>query len=748
MNDNDFIAAYTELFETVDGRRPIKRIAIPIFQRDYAQGRTDQKATRIRSEFLSELHRAVDGGEPLGLDFVYGDVHGGTFLPLDGQQRLTTLFLLHWYLAYRAGRITGTPSWGHFSYETREGARVFCERLVEFPPRPEQEDPAAWIRDQPWYRYLWQHDPTIQSMLVMIAAIDERFRGIDPDRAWAQLTDPKRRAISVHVLPVEGMGAGEDLYIKMNSRGKPLTDFETFKARFERWIEGSARAEDFARKVDGVWADLLWPFDTGDNTVDDEFMHYFEYLTQVCEWRNGVEPEGSVDERAQRVFASGNPYSEENLDFLFGAFDKWQGTDVSTFFAENLTATREEGHLHLFTSSDPNLLRLCCHSHGTSQRFGNAEALLLYAVLLHRIHGTEDFLRRIRVVRNLVAASQDEIRPENMAKLVREVETVVRDGDLSALVTFNRAQIEDERLKEEFLGTHPTLEDAVFRLEDHETLRGSLMAFDLDAERFADRAATYEGVMSRVETWPMLTGALLTEGDYSRPNRPNYPDRRRFGSPSTEGPWRLLLTGASRADLTATRDCLGSLLDKVGGAPGQDAATLADVRRAWIDLQDIFDWRYYLVRYDWMREGTSGLYTCPNAVMGFDLRMLDKTVLSSNHREPFVYAAWRESEIGGFATNPVFFGYMPEGCWLVLPGSGLKLRNVEDGWEVRCDDRDPTADLGAVLAEHGVDADGFLRMARVDVDGRPYDTVDRVQVAAALLRDVSRTCPAPGRGVS
>lgn len=738
---NDFIASYTELFEPVDGRPSIKRIEIPLIQRDYAQGRTDRKVARIRSEFLSTLHGAVAGGEPIGLDFIYGDVEAATFRPLDGQQRLTTLFLLHWYLAYRGGRITGTPSWGHFSYATREGARVFCKRLMEFPPPPEQEDPAGWVRDQSWFRYLWQHDPTIKSMLVMIAAIDKQFRELHPDDAWARLTDPEHRAISIHVLPIEEMGTGEELYIKMNSRGKPLTDFETFKARFERWIEGSAQAENFAKKVDGVWADLLWPFDTGDNTVDDEFMNYFEYLTQLCEWRNDVETEGSVEVRAQRAFATGNPYAEENLDFLFGAFDKWQGTDVSTFFAENLTTTREEGRLHLFTSSDANLLRLCCHSYSTPPRFGNAEAFLLYAVLLHRIHETEDFPRRMRVIRNLVAASQDEIRPDNMTKLIREIETVIRDGDLSALATFNRSQIEDERLKRAFLLTHQTLEDAAFRLEDHEILRGSLMAFDLNAELFTDRSAMFEAAMSRPKTWQLLTGALLTMGDYSRPNRPNYPDKRRFGSPSTEGPWRLLLTGASRADLTATRDCLSNLLDQVAGSPCEDVATLAWIRHAWIRHQDVFGWRYYLVRYDWMREGSSGLYTCPDAVMGFHIRMLDKTVLSSNHREPFVYAAWRESKIGGAATDPLFYGYMPEGCWLVLPGSSLRLRNVEDGWEFERFGAESSAALDAVLAEHGLDADGFLRIAQVQIDGRLCDTVDRVQIASALLKDIVKVCP-------
>ena len=59
----------------------------------------------IRSNFLDVLHEAVTGGEPVGLDFVYGEVENGTLRPLDGQQRLTTLFLLHWYLALRTDRL-------------------------------------------------------------------------------------------------------------------------------------------------------------------------------------------------------------------------------------------------------------------------------------------------------------------------------------------------------------------------------------------------------------------------------------------------------------------------------------------------------------------------------------------------------------------------------------------------------------------------------------------------------------------
>ncbi len=109
--------------------------------------------------------------------------------------------------------------------------------------------------------HTWQHDPTIQSMLVMLDSIHRWFAKDDCLAAWVRLVAPAP-AISFHLLPIEDMGLGKDLYIKMNSRGKPLTPFENFKAGFEQVLVKSCpdRVEEFALKVDGDWADLLWPY--------------------------------------------------------------------------------------------------------------------------------------------------------------------------------------------------------------------------------------------------------------------------------------------------------------------------------------------------------------------------------------------------------------------------------------------------------------------------------------------------------
>ena len=266
----------------------IARIEIPLIQRDYAQGRRNPRVDDIRNTFLDALHHALSDGNPMGLDFIYGEVNDGTFEPLDGQQRLTTLFLLHWYLAFRSGRLGDPQPWVCFTYATRPSARLFCERIVGNPPPADLSGPPSlWIKDQRWYLHIWRFDPTIEAMLVMLDAIADRFGDDDVDAAWERLTDEADPAVWFQLLPIDEMGSAEDLYIKMNSRGKPLTAFEEFKAHLGQTIAHTGRATEFGHKIDGPWADLLWQYRGDNDIVDDEFMNYFDFVLEICEWREG-----------------------------------------------------------------------------------------------------------------------------------------------------------------------------------------------------------------------------------------------------------------------------------------------------------------------------------------------------------------------------------------------------------------------------------------------------------------------------
>ncbi len=759
-----YVTSYNALFtRRVPGAPAIERIEIPLIQRDYAQGREGDAVARIRTNFLGVLHNAVTTKTPISLDFVYGDVKDGTLHPLDGQQRLTTLFLLHWYLAWRADRLEQEQGWKQFSYATRASARLFCERLAGCKP-PDGSEVRAWLEDQPWFLHTWQHDPTIQSMLVMIEAIHERFADADCAAAWAQLVDAEAPAISFHLLPIEQMGLSEDLYIKMNSRGKPLTPFENFKARFEQVLESSCpeRVEEFAQKVDGDWADLLWAYRGSDNIVDDEFLRYLHFVTEACEWHDGRLQSGDVASLAERVYGPGNEKAATHLEFLVRCLDTWVGASIAAVFSETFTRTPapidsdDTSKVVLFgapADGTVDLFAACCDSYGLTRGrnrvFSWPQTLLLYAVLLHRLQSTSEFPRRLRVLRNLIeASSSGELRFEKMPALLADVRRLIVEGAIEGVSNFNQAQVADEQLKAGMLAEDPALERHLFHLEDHRIVRGCLAAFDINAAVFERRARAFHDVFADPSLLPVLTGALLAAGDYSRRLNHRF---LQLGSGSNLAPWRDLLAGASRAYVAGTREVLGCLLDAVAAREGDVRSALETFTSRWLEASPEasgLDWRWYFAKYPVMREGRSGIYAGANGSLGYSVCMLDKEAMTSYYRDPYLSAIVLESGVADSAVQgsvghhwpggPWFTGYETEPRWMRLKASGAEIQCVEGGLLLRAPAATPHAEaFSGVCEAHAIGPDLLLKIPQAEVGGRQLDTKDRIQLGAALLRDLA-----------
>ncbi len=751
--------SYASLFDDDPARRPVTNVRIPLIQRDYAQGRPGRQVEEIRASFLDALHDAVNGGDPVGLDFVYGDVDSnGTLLPLDGQQRLTTLFLLHWYLCVRAGGTPAEHGWSRFSYDTRASARRFCERIVANPPPQGEVGLADWVADQPWFLHGWRIDPTISSMLTMLKAIEHRFADADEAGAWSRLVDTDQPAISFLVLPIEETGAGDELYIKMNSRGKPLTPFENFKARLLQTLSWDpARADELAHKIDGRWANLLWPLRGDDDIVDDEFMHLLEFVIEICEWREDrAEAGGLLHQRAAETFSAVNSRVDDHLSLLFQTFDVWAGHDdvARTFQKLFTTAHRPVGDgalqsVVLFgTDVQTDLFAECCANYGKlrgkARLFPLTHSLLLYAVLLHRIHDTADFPRRLRLLRNLLSAS--DVRSENMPRLVADTRALLLATSptqaLAELTAFTKALVAGEQEKLAFLDAHPDLGPVVHRLEDHDLLRGSLSAFDLDPVHLARRADAFTDLFDSPGQWPQLTGALLAAGDYQR-RRPNS-EAWQFGTSSAanDGVWRSLFGGA-RADVAPTREALTVVLDAYTGADSSPEEFLASFSDTWLQERwaaRCLDWRYYLVRYPSMRKGASGIYYGIGGGLGYSLCMLDKTQLNSLYRDPFLSAVLQESGVGAEVKDRKFTGWPTTPRWMELHRSGTALRAEAAGFTINPSGLDAhrgvLEELSAERDDLVHDGDGFrIPVAQRELaDGTVVDVEDRVVKGAAVLK--------------
>ena len=154
-----------------------QRIEIPIIQRDYAQGREDK--VYLRERLLGKMIKALQSksdNEALSLDFVYGTNEHGATWPLDGQQRLTTLWLLHWYLAVRTNNLATAKEWlSNFTYETRTTSRDFCKSLCELDAEAFNQSGMKlvdFIKNQTWFYSKYKLDPTIQGMLRTLKGTD------------------------------------------------------------------------------------------------------------------------------------------------------------------------------------------------------------------------------------------------------------------------------------------------------------------------------------------------------------------------------------------------------------------------------------------------------------------------------------------------------------------------------------------------------------------------------------------------
>lgn len=723
-----------------EGGLGLTGIQIPMIQRDYAQGRDDPRATRIRNDFIATLAGAVApdaSGElgQIGLDFVYGDVRQGVFLPLDGQQRLTALFLLHWYLAVRSGG-TDAP-WLNFAYETRASARQFCEELrkvaaigvpVDGKPDFSRQKPAEWIKDQSWFMPGWKSEPTISSMLVVLDYIDELLAGTDAADALRRLTDRDQPAIHFHVLNLAEMGLDDDIYVRMNSRGKPLTDFEIFKARFGAKLEqfSPTKAHEFAQLIDGSWLDIFWAaLAKGSEEppaaaeVDAAILRYMRYLADFADARDGgrIAEGDSEADVCLRVF--GDEASDTRLDWLFRAFNFWRNVDVSSWFATHFRDARDEAfeadlRLPVFDPGQhgANLFVACCKGYSPERHkteFPTRLALLLHAILISDCATDAITMRRLRIVRNLADWSLDEIRPENMGRLIEQTEQVMA-GVLPDSSGFNVAQMEDERRKVEILGQYPDLETAAHALEDHDLLRGRLLAFGLDFQTLPVHAAAFGRAFGAGMDHDAIAAALLAADDYTDRG---YVVRRLVPARQLDRRWREVLTSTQpRSAQSPVAKALHAVLSVVSNSDEvPEQALQHSLVQPFLNgrsAAEWFDWRFYFTAYPSMRESSQGCYS-PAKVdgvvrMGYVVRRHHNVEWAYRDTDPYLDAVCSAVD-EAFSDRLVReqAEQVDAGQWLRLEGTGITISSRQDGWRIYVPDGYSGASaVQTVFAEFGV----------------------------------------------
>ncbi|MEY8724663.1 DUF262 domain-containing protein [Bacteroides xylanisolvens] len=471
-------------------------IEIPIIQRDYAQGREDKK--EIRDNFLNALYNSLEGNYQLKLDFIYGSIVNDAFQPLDGQQRLTTLFLLHWYAATKDKCLDYNvqKTLNRFSYETRISSRDFCKSIINNRIIINKDNSISnIIIDSPWFYLSWKKDPTIRAMLRTIDDIHNKFCLID--NLWKKLISATL-PICFYYVELENIGLTDDLYIKMNARGKLLSTFEKFKAGFQKyinsnkWEESHNPTDTFAFKIDTKWSDLFWANFSNKQSIDDSLVHFISTIAMI---RHAIEKK---EERINHITRlNDNPdsirpelFSKDSFCYLKKCFDLYCNILESNIDLNlNLPLWRHKpskDFLSQIVSENENI------SYTQKVLFYAQTEFLMYNYQNFKKEKFEDWMR---VIRNIVSRGNIEVtgkRPDiirspqtfdGVINLISELSEGCSDiyNYLSKVEKINssfaRSQVEEEKLKAKLLMYNKeniALKNIIFEVEDNDLLMGRI----------------------------------------------------------------------------------------------------------------------------------------------------------------------------------------------------------------------------------------------------------------------------------
>lgn len=744
-------------------------VVIPQLQRDYAQGRDEAKELRVR--FLSQILHVLRGEGRLNLDFVYGydkalsPNHHPIFYPLDGQQRLTTLWLLHWYLLPSKPAAEEREWLLRFSYRTRSSSTRFCQLLVEHAA----VDVAA-IKDQPWYRQSYNADATIAAMLGTLRTIKELVAPEERVALWERLCH--QRALTFDVIDIKGeeFRLTDELYIKMNARGKPLTSFECYKADLTQalrkldnlgkpWSYKKGQlsyADYFAFKVDNEWLDLFYHGKI--DGLDERMYGFIQNIAKLCFFLTPENAEKNVNaftySDSVNVFLI--PDNARRLISILDLFERIQAKQpLRAFFATLTPSIRflEEGE-------DPapvDLFRESCDKKASVKNLVLLLALSHYMEKYQLVEATEELQDYLRVLRNLLwgVRQLDKMRYESNVRINSLltywswIESLAsRKQVLDAVKSSGEVFLKKKKEKKEgklhqrvdFILKYPELKPLIGELEDHPLLAGQLGIFDLaqDANEFKRQAEAFKQIFdpafcAREDADQLIIRALVASrypGVQGKNVWRGYRETWFFGG---NGYWSTVLS-IKEYDQPKQRNAIRQLLSQFAGGTGDTKERLQRIIDAYLGSEDAKQrgWRYYFVKYPEFYSGKINFFARDNRKETADayvdsLKSFSRNPLNGYHANAYVQVVWRLVGEGNTHCRPEWVQGVKDSR-LHLVRSGIYIGHTPEGWRI---------DLpqGYVLPEeimHEFELSPSNLILRTP-------TADRIERAVAFCRSLTST---------
>lgn len=490
-------------------------VVIPMIQRDYAQGRANPKSIEIRKTFISDIKTAIEkfsysDRSPLELDFVYGYIQNEIFYPLDGQQRLTTLYLLHWYLAYKEEILDDNMDvLSKFTYQIRQTSKDFFRRLLELDFNTEEFwdgdfSLSNFIKNQSWFLSKWLTDNTIFSCLNVLDLIHDKFK--NSNIVLSNLSDEENSPVVFNFLDIEKLGMSDDLYIKMNARGVSLTSFENLKAELSKLIKESSFNKKykydykhtegvskfdmytyFITKIDTTWTDYFWnKRNLNTNNFDDKLLNLLSFIAITNKLVSN--PEEFEITRSQ--FESGEiiPTFYQFLESdLLDEKSLVNYIDMLDFLVRSV-----DSYKNYFDSNNPFLdldILLDSTIYPGSYKLAASDRIKIYAIMhflplvKFSANGSSELLKLTRLISNLSTVSNFYNSYEDLANSLNELNTIFLNytGDIysqflnSEISGFYKEQIIEEKIKIILLSRSKKWSELIEKIELDSYLQGHIL---------------------------------------------------------------------------------------------------------------------------------------------------------------------------------------------------------------------------------------------------------------------------------
>ena len=603
-----------------------KNIVIPPIQRDYTYGSQTAETDKVLNNMLDNIRKSLyDVNEPeMTMNFVYGyteeDVN---YVPLDGQQRLTTLFLIHYYAALN--NVSGDfDTLRKFTYATRETTKNYCvdilqnhQEILDYSAKTKNISSA--IKNMPWYLPSFDNDPSIRSMQVAMERIEQKFHEVK-DSLWNKLVS-EDCPVNFYKLDFGPFGLSDDLYMKMNSRGKKLTEYEIFKSMLLKHVEKKMELKDYKRdlalKFDNEWTDLVW--ETIDrpeeenklSNIDKAYIQLMKLITRILTYIHGTPEEENIELSKQTIESYMN--DKHCINFI----DDFIGAHV---WAKNKFGSVDKATDKLFD----NINQIYKEKHGFSaclngNSIKNGDLLFLYGCYcgFTQLRDDKCTLERvqfnIRHLRNIIENSDNEIRKDKMPLLINEVKDIMSSNIAKkdkGQVAFNTNIWEEEIEKENNIEVWKLL----WNFEEHELLRGSLANFASNRILFLSDKIELNTLISRLEKFSyifdenykandkLIRAALLTVKDYTQNNGSAFNYRILGNIPLC---WRGMLV---KREIRKNQESIMEVIDTIQVTTEKIETVLRNMIDTYLDSKttDKSDWRYYAVKYS---ENTYMAYT-------------------------------------------------------------------------------------------------------------------------------------------